>query len=534
MGKRILLALAASLMTAAISGCGEKGKAVSEVTWEQLCEANRPAAILSRVDSYKVDSKGSDGSGDCWYISKEDGEIIWTNVLDDSTEDYRDGAIYYHSNDGDSPIVWFVTPGTDPLELAAGGYELGIEDAQLQGEIRLYKGQYLAELKKVHDEFGAEMTAQAAYDAETLLLQRVNITEKLGFHKSESQTEFTYGDGISFDQQSYKAISGADNALNIKVHLPDGSFTDYRISKDADIVTRTKHELPCWSICIDQECTASIDDLGWVTDENADLYLFEGEAAPASPALSRVLERSSFDYIFKENFNSYNQSFMFYDGDENWLGAAEFAWIGGSGSEMEYYAEKTDEEGKVVFSAMAADGVWYEWSETNGYMVDFYRDNTYPQQLMADYSLQIDEQHLKNGMELSEYQVWTVTHTEQNDDGTKTEYVYCIADQYDYIDCVYVRSYDADGRLVFEDIVLIYGNSGTNMQRDVKSEIEDPGDFEVVEVKVEASSVSRSCLVRKDADIRWQGKPLYKDRQCSDAVGSLDWVNGKTAVIYAK
>ena len=416
------------------------------------------------------------------------------------------------------------------------GYDLGLEQFEDAEDIRLKNGKYHVNLKTEDEEFGAVLTAVAVFDSQTLLLESMETTVKLGLFTESNKDIVTYGfdSDIPFVQRSYETISQADNAVALTLHYPNGEVKDYSVCANADLYTASLDYESIYSLCWDKDCTAKVDDLGWVDGDHASLYLYEGEVPFAPPALKRITERSRFDSIFERDYNSYGQSLTYYDEQDNWMGNMDLLWILNEDSKMEYYIEKMDGNGEIVFSEMGTDGMWYSWSAENGYKVDLYEDNAYAEKQMDRYRIYLKEERITaEELECGEYE-WFIKYAEDSDDGTKTEYTYNISQDFDYIDRVVIEDYDDSEKLTQKTDIYIGGNGGNPVDRNVREEITEPTDADTIKLTVVTPNGKKEIAVRKDSAVLLNCEAVYKDKECTAPVSDLSWVNGKTAEVYVK
>lgn len=508
------------------TACGQ----TADVTWEQLCKANRIEAVLEKAGACQMRYDDMDS---VWSIAETDGEVIWSQDNGETTEDYRGGAIYRYVEDhGVTSEVTFLSPDNDCMKLAQSYFDLGLEEAGRIGEIRLQNGRYKVRFRSEDDEYGIVVVGKAVYDASTLLLESMEARTRLGMFGEKSKVSMKYGPDITFAQRSYEAITQADDAMSITLYNSDGTVSDYCVSAKSEVAVYGPQEGPYYSLCWDEAGTGRVDDLAWVEGEHANLYVHEGEVPLAPPTMSRIMERSRFDYLFEVNYDSYSQSFTYYDNEDNWCGGMELVWILNEESEMEYYAEASDGDGEVIFSEMGVDGVWYSWTADKGYRVDFYGDSGYAEKRMDPYRFCLNEEHLYGQMQEDDYG-WHICHSEEEPDGTRIDYDYKISSDFDYIDRVIVNTYDSAARLTGITEVYIGGNGGIPVNRCVRDEITSPEEMNTVNVIV-ANAGNKSVSIRSDAAIGWEGAQLYADEDCFEPIAELSSVSSDSVAVYAK
>lgn len=557
----VTLCLALMCFAVCLAGCGKKGELVTDVSWEQLCAANQPAAVLEQTGAYQVQLIEDEGYGSTLSVALQDGVLAWTDGNEHWTEDYRDGAVYSCAPDGSLAYVWFVPPAVDPMSLIADPYAgYSLDEFTAPDGVYLHDGQYLVDIAYEDPETGVTAEGEARFDSETMLLDAMDLEFDLVGMSSKATIAVAYDASAPLEGLSYNGISQAPDAIDVTVHTPDGASRDYRISADSGVAVYNAAEGDEWSLCWDSACTNSVDDLAWVEGGHADLYLCPGYVPPAPPTLSRVLERSTFEAVFANNYNSYNQYFTYYGSGDAWLGATGLAWILNENGGMEYYAETLDASGEPAYCAMGVDGAWYEWTPAGGYQVDFYGEGTFaantsasgagggatstfienefPESKMDALRFVIDASRLVGEPMSGEGDGWFWRYVENGADGSRVEYDYYVLQDYDYIGLVFVSRYDARGQLVSCDEIGIGGNGGEGVSRFIRDEVAEPGDADVVELTVVglsgATAGEATYRIRTDARISWEGAPLYKDAACTQPVSDLSWVSGGAATVYAK
>lgn len=525
--KKKSIVLAACIVAVLMTACSQP----ADVTWEELCEANRLAAVFEQTDACQVLHNGGEY---IWSAAKKYGSIIWSQDNGETTTDYRDGATYrYVEDNGITAEVSFLPAGSDVMEFAEEERDLALEEWNVKGAIRLQNGKYNARLNYTNEEYGITVSGTASFDASTLLLDTLKIKFKMGVVRERFDVAVVYGTDAVFEQRSYEAIAGAEDAIDITLHDNGGNRRNYRLIAETEITVNYSYDGPGYSLCPDETCTARINDLNRVEGSHADLYMCEGEVPFAPPVMHRVLERSGYDYLFEKNYDSYGQSFVYYDGQDNWLGDMELAWILNDDSKMEFYAERINSEGEVVFSEMGTDGVWYSWSEEEGYRIDFYDDEDYAEKRMDEYRFYINEEHLAGEMQQGEY-CWYVPYTQDNSDGTKNEYTYEISPDFGYIDRIRIETVDSEGVLAANTEIHIGGNGGVPVYRFIKDEITEPEDIRIITLTVSGPTGEKKLKVRADSAIGREGVPLYKDKECTQPVSDLSWVKEKFEIVYFK
>ena len=497
-----VLALMMSLAACGISA--PKGQVTTAVTWEELMAANSAKTVLENEGSIRMVTDG--GADEIYYfnVALEDGKLIYANGPEGYTEDLRDGILYQASADGMGRSVTFLAPTADLYALVEGNYSTEFESFDEVGDIHINDEHYWVNMRYEDEDWGL-------------------VTEG-------------YGLGADFETVSYDRIVGLDNPIDVTVHYPDGTTKQIIADRDTTLIAYYPEHVEQWSVCWDEACTASVDDLGWVTDGHADIYLCEGFVASAPPALTRVFEKSAFDIMFRDNYNSYIQNIYVTDGDENTVAVRDIAWYLSDEGELCLAFELKDGDYNVTRTAVARDNAWYSWSAEDGYAVDFFDDLGYAEGFVSEYLFTIDEEALADAELLmpEEGYAYYIPYEETTDGGETLEYKYWINPDFDNIERVEVFRKDGSGDLIDRTECYIGGNGPIPGDKDVYTEITDPGDVVKIKLTVVFPDGEKTYTVRSDAGIYRMGGELYRDEACLEAVSDLSWVSGGSAKVYVK
>ena len=122
-----------------------------------------------------------------------DGKLISANGTPGYTQDLINGIRYNASEEGIGQSITIMAPTADLKEVVEGAY--GEELAQYQAPSKIYmnEGQYYAEVSYEDEEWGAVTKASAYFDAETLLLDRIDMVQKLGSYEIKQSVQMAYG-----------------------------------------------------------------------------------------------------------------------------------------------------------------------------------------------------------------------------------------------------------------------------------------------------------------------------------------------------
>lgn len=520
-------------LAALVFGCTACGKTVTDVTWEQLLQANTLESVLGQVDACRYIEQGD--TDDLVYTAvMEEGALRWSCDNGDTTEDCIDGAVYRRS----------AGEGYDDLSILAGGttaeelftFRVGLDalrELPTVGELKLKDGMYVQKLRHTDKELFARTDVTVYFDAGTMLFDRADsrLTWLWGIVKGGMRAE--YGEKITLSTPSYDAMTGAEDTVQLTVHSPDGTAKTYTVPRDANIYPEMSRQEETWSLCMDEACTGRVDDLGWVEADRADVYLCEGYVDPASPPMARIRERSQYDRVFRDHYNSFGQSFTYYGADDRWLGAMELSCLTNEEGGLEYYLERIDQEGEEVFSYAAKDGVWYGWTAGDGYEVVLYEDSAYVEERLAEYAFLIGERVYSGKTARDDYGTTVICDELLYDDGAKTAYAYYVHETDDRICRVSAAEYDRDGELTGFWECYIGGNGGRGAVRDIYEECTAPEDGETVKVTVVFGGEKKEYTLRADAALRTDRGELYWDADCTEKVETLQDAQRKKVTVYA-
>ena len=531
MKKRLLCILVLILMVT-LTACGggsAKGNVTTDVTWDELLAANTMDAVFAKVGAFSATIE-EDADIYVRYAAIVDGKLISSSGIPGYTKDLVNGIQYNASEDGIGQSITILAPTADLKAVVEGAY--GEELAQYQAPSKIYfnEGQYIAVVKYEDEEWGEVTEASAYFDAETLLLDRIDMVQKLGNYETKQSVQMAYGI-TDFPMVSYDRIVNAEDTVDVTIHYPDGTTKDITVDRNVDVIAYYPNHEEDWSVCWDAACTASVDDLGWISSSHGDLYLYNGFVESAPPTVSRVLENSTFEAIFKENGNTYSQEFRTTDANHNPLQMIDLTWYEDPEAGLSLIFE-VQEDDLVVQSARARDNAWYTWSAETGYAVDFYDRFSYAESLVKDHRLFLYEEQLGASMENDG--VYYIPHEETVKGGMVKEYKYRIHPDMDYIEYVEITHKDNTGNVVGYEYCTIGGAYYIPGYMDVFAAVSAPEDAEAIALTVVTPNGEKTYSVRNDAAISWKGGALYSDEACTGAVTDLSWVDGSEAKVYVK
>lgn len=537
MKKRIVSLCALALM-ASLAACGTpapKGDVTTEVTWDELLAANTLDAVFEKTGSFSSSIGDSSGETYTCFAAMVDGELIYSTGSPGYTDDLRNGIQYHASPDDTSKSIIIMAPTANLNDLIDEAYGEELRDYQVPDKIYVNDSQYFAKLYSVDEEYGITSTGYAYFDTETLLLDRMELVEKMGSFKNELSMHMAYGTGADFAQTSYDSVVNADDALDLTIHYPDGTTTDITVDRDVSVMAHHPKHTETWSVCWDEACTGRVDDLGWITDGHGDVYLCEGDVAMAPPTLNRVLEKSSFDVMFKENYDTYFQTTFTMNKDEIEVQCTDLAWYVDEEAGLCLNFEIKDADYNVVRSGRARDYAWYSWTEKDGYRVDFFDDFSYAEDLVKEYRLFLYEEQLGEPMTMDEGgYAYYIPYEETVGNGVVKEYKYYIHTDSDFIERVEITKKDSAQNVLGYEHCYIGGNGPIAGDLDIFAAVSQPEDAETVMLTVVSPIGEKTYSIRKDAKISWKGGALYSDETCTKSVSNLNWVNGPEATVYVK
>ena len=523
----VLLVLLASC-TAAPAG----ETVTTKVTWDDLLAANRLEAVLER-GGFSSAAKDDDGIVYMSYTVMNDGELMHSTGPKGHTSDLRGGIIYNAVEDEKS--ITIIAPNADMKDLIDGAYGEELASYQAPDKIYATENQYYVKLYQEDEEWGTATEGYAYFDAKTLLLDRIELALKLGAYQIKQSISMSYDVGADFAMSSYDQIVNAEDTVDVTIHYPDGATKEITVDRDTDIIAYYPDHLEQWSVCWDEACTGSVDDLAWITGGHGDVYLFNGYVPSAPPELSRVMQNSSFETMFRENYDTYFQRIDIMDKDENVTQVRDLAWYMDADAGLCLNFEIKDAEYRVICSARARDNAWYSWTQEDGYAVDFYDEFSYAEELISAYRVFLHEEQLTAPMEqVDEYGPYSIPYVETRADGMISESRYWIHPDADYIEWIAITHKDSAGNVVGYESCYIGGNGPIPGDMDIYQEISAPGDVQTVKLTVVSPAGEKTYLIRKDAGISWKGSALYSDEACAHAVNDLNWVNGRKAKVYVK
>ena len=524
----LMLLLLLTACTAAPSG----GTVTPNVTWDELLAANQLEAVLAQGGLCSA-TKDDDGTVYMSYAAMKDGELMHSNGPEGHTSDLR-GGIIYNAFEEDKSIT-IIAPTADLKDLFDENFGEELSSYHTPEKVYATEDQYYVKLYQKDEEWGAVTEGYAYFDAKTLLLDRIDLTLKLGAYQIKQSVSMSYNVGTDFAMSSYDQVVNAKDMVNLTIHYPDGTTKDITVDRNVDISAYYPDHLEQWSVCWDEACTGRVDDLGWITGNHGDVYLFNGDVPSAPPELRRVLDKSSFETMFRDNYDTYFQRIDVMDKDENVTQVTELAWYMEDDAGLCLNFEVKDADYQVICSARARDNAWYSWSKGDGYAVDFYDEFSYAEELISAYRVFLPENRLVAPMEqLDEYGPYSIPYREIRADGTSSEYRYWIHPDSDYIDWIAIIHKDSDGNIVGHETCYLGGNGPIPGEMDIYQEISAPGNGQTVKLTVVSPVGEQTYAVRKDASISWKGEALYSDEACANAVLDLKWVDGREAKVYVK
>ena len=518
-----------------LTACGKtlsEGTVTTKVTWDELLSANRLEAVLEQ-GGFSSAVKDNDGTVYLSYAVMKDGELMHSTGTKEHTRDLRGGIIYNAWED--EKAITIIAPNTDLKELIDGAYGEELKSYQAPDKIYATEKQYYAKLYQKDEEWGAVIEGDAYFDAETLLLDHIELALKMGAYQIKQSVSMSYDVGANFAMSSYERVVNAEDPVDITIHYPDGTAKEITIDRDTDIGAYHPNHQELWSVCWDETCTGSVDDLGWITGNHGDLYLYNGDVASAPPALSWVMKKSSFETMFRDNFDTYFQRVDIIDQDENVTQVRDLAWYVDEDAGLCLNFEIKDAEYRVIHCARARDNAWYSWTQEDGYAVDFFDEFSYAEELVSAYRVFLDEERLTAPMErLEEYAPYYIPYEEIGKDGARSAYRYWIHPDADYIEWIELIRKDSAGNVVGYEHCYIGGNGPIPGDKDVVQEVTAPAQVQAIRLTVASPVGEKTYLVRKDAQISWKGEALYSDEACINAVTDLNWVDSLEANVYVK
>ena len=524
-------------MMMSLTACGNapKGKVTKDVTWEELLAANQLETVLEQTGGFFSKVDGNDDDDYIHYAALVDGELIASHGVAGYTEDLRNGIQYNASADGMGKSITILAPTADLYDVIEGAYGEELNDYQVPGKIYANEDHYYAKLEQKDEEWGIDCSGYAYFDKETLLLERIEMTEKMGTLKLNWNAEMSYDTGADFEMVSYDRIVNSDNTVDLTIHYPDGTTNDITVDRDVTVIVYHPNHEELWAACPDETCTGNVDDLGWIEGDHGDIYLCEGDIPNAPPALKRVIELSSFDAIFRDNYETYFQHRDIMDENQTTIQNWDLYWYMDEENGMCLDFDLKDIDYEVIQSGKARSNAWYFWTEEDGYKVDFFDEFGYAESLIEDYRFYINNDHLTAPMEqLDEYAPYYIPFMETLADGSVLEYNYHIHSGSDYIEYVQITHKDSSQKIVGYDAWYIGGNGPFPNEKDILTEITAPEGVDVVELTVVSPIGEKTYSIRKDAAISWKGGSLYSDESCTDTVNDLSWVSDSKAKVYVK
>lgn len=518
-----------------LTACGKppfEGIATTKVTWDGLLAANRLEAVLEQ-GGFCSAAKDEDGTVYLSYAVMKDGELLHSAGTEGHTSDLRGGVIYNAWEDEKS--ITIIAPNADMTQLIDGAYGKELSSYQAPDKIYANDKQYYAKLYQKDEEWGAVIEGDAYFDAETLLLDRLELVLKMGVYQVKQSISMSYDIGENIAMSSYEKIVHAEDMVDITIHYPDGVTKEIAIDRNTDIGAYYPDHEEIWTVCWDEACTGRVDDLGWITGSHGDLYLCNRDVASAPPALSQVTEKSSFETMFRDNFDTYFQRIDIMDQNENVTQVTDLAWYVDEDAGLCLNFEIKDAEYRVIHAARAQNNAWYSWMQEDGYAVDFFDEFAYAEEKISAYRVSLDEEKLTAPMEqLEEYAPYYIPYEEKSADGTCSAYRYWIHPDFDYIEWIELTHKDSAGNAAGYEHCYIGGNGPIPGDMDVVQEITAPAQVQAIRLTVISPEGEKTYLIRKDARISWKGKALYSDEACTNAVTDLNWVDSREAKVYAK
>ena len=525
----------AMMLSLTACGNGPKGKTTKDVTWDELLAANQLETVLEQVDGFASTHKGNDGESYIHYVAMKDGELIASNGVQGYTDDLRNGIRYTASEDGMGKSITILAPTANLYEVIDGAYGEELDYYQVPGKILANDEHYIAALDQKDEEWGIKFNGYAYFDKETLLLDRVEMTESMGHMKMNWAVDMNYNIGSDFEMVSYDRIVNSENTVDLTIHYPDGTSNDITVDRDVTVIAYSPNHEELWAACWDEACTGSVDDLGWIEGDHGDIYLCEGDIPDAPPPLNRVLELSSFESIFKNNYNSYYQRRDIMDENQYTVKSWDLIWFLDEENSMCLDFDLKNEDYEVIQSGKARNNAWYFWSEEEGYAVDFFDEFRYVEDLIDDYRFYINGENMTEPMEQSDpYAPFYIPSVETMSDGSVHEYKYHIHSGADFIEFIEITRKDSSQKIVGYDHWYLGGNSAFPNDKDILTDITAPEGVEVVQLTVVSPIGEKSYAIRKDAKISWKGESVYRDEACTNSVNDLSWADGSEAKVYTK
>ena len=509
-----------------------KGDLTTDVTLEELLAANELAAVFEQVDSLSSVTTDDDGQTYFYYAAMVDGQLMYSSGVENHTTDFIHGVQYEAATDGTSKSVTVIAPTADPFVLLDELYGMPLTEYDLTGDVYINDGEYIISLYAEDEEWGMTEEGFAYFNAETLLLDRVDTKTSWGPIKSQNLYQLTYNIPVDFAMTSLDGIANAEDTVDVTIHYPDGSTTDITADRNSWITAYYPDHEETWSVCWDEACTEMVDTLGWIEGNHGDVYLCEGQRHSAPPALKIVLENSTFEAMFRDNYNSYFQDTYSYNANEELVEVKNLKWYTEDDG-VKLALEILNGDYVVVQSGIARDNAWYSWTEETGFVVDFYDDFSYTNGLVKDHlKFLYDEQLGEPMVRDEETGIFYIPYEETVKDMVK-EYKYWIHESY-FIERAEVTQKDYNDTVLGYQTIYFSGNGPTGTDKDVFFEVTEPSDVSAVKLTVVSPKGETTYQIRSDASVSWKGGALYSDAACTTAVTDLTWVNGDTATVYAK
>ena len=536
--KKILIFALSMLLIVSLVACGNsapKGEVTTAVTWDELVAANELETVLEKTGGYSVTiTNKADGEKYFFKSALADGKLTYTLGGTDTTpDDLYDGIVYTaYEKDGEKRLE-IIAP--DTKYYVPDDYNFGTYFAEFPDVDTVYANDdaYFVKLNSEDEEWGYSVEGYMFFDKETLLLNDFEITQKLGAIKIAYDYDITYG-ATEFAMPSYENITNSENAIDVSIHYPDGTVKTTKIDRKAEFVMGYSATTD-WSVCWDEACTGSVYNFDWVEGDKADLYICEGNVEKAAPLLSVVLNNSTFESMYKNNYDSYYQNIEILDKDENALKMVTINWfVDEETGKPSLVFEVMNEEYETVTSAIARDNAWYSWTLDGGHAVDFFNEFSYVEDLVDEERFYINEDHMVAGVMYDEETGYYFVPYAETLDGGVDEYEYFINADSDFFDRVVITHKDAAGTITGYTHCYIGGNGYPYGSVDVFAEISEPSDADVIKLTVVTANGEKTYSIRKDAKISYTGEVLYSDEACTVAVTDLSWVDGKTATVYVK
>ena len=535
--KKGFLCLFALTLLVTLAACGTsapKGEITTAVTWEELLAANEPQAVLEKAGGFWVSA--TDGGDETYNtrVALIDGDLVVSTGNPGFTEDLRGGIQYRAPEDGNGKSVTILAPTTDPLALLDDICGEDLRDYQTPDNIYVNDEYYFAKLYMKEEELGATATGYVYFDVDTLLLDHMETTISLFGMKYSATTSMSYENVADFPTVSYDRIVHAEDTVDVTIHFPDGTTKDVTLARDVEVsIFHPGQEV--WSVCWDEACTGSVDYLSWISGDHGDLYLCQDDVPDAAPLLSDVLQRSSFERMFKDNYDTYFQTTDIMDKDTNTIQVRDLAWYVDEEAGLCLNFEIKDQDYNVIQSGRARDNAWYTWTEEAGYAVDFFAEFSYAEEQVKGYRRFLYEEQLGAPMEKEEeYAPYYIPYEETVGNGEINEYKFRIHPDSRYIEMVSLTRKDSNGNVLGYENCYIGGNGPIAGELDIFAQVSDPDDADAVKLTVVTPTGEKTYSIRQDATISWEGQALYRDEARTQAVTDLSWVTASKATVYAK